>query len=129
MQSREAAWRLALRIYKGAKDDEARKLFVDYWDRSLDGSEQEFALQMDALSDVWDSSLLTTKLWRMFDETKSDTVIVSISHVLGLRGDKSDLEKLRARAGAISDRQMRNTVSSDIQRMENRLVIRQPTNY
>ncbi len=97
VQSYEAAWRLAIRIHKGATDPAVKQLIFDQWTKALQGPDLKVAAQIYALAMAWDRNLLTDDCWQILSQTKSAKVVAAFSYLVYRRGDRQDANRLVAK--------------------------------
>lgn len=99
----EAAWRLAIRIHKGATDPGIKQSILDQWTNALQEPDLKVAAQIYALALAWDRSLLTEDCWRILRQTKSPTVVAAFSYLVYRRGDRQDADRLIAKEKSEAD--------------------------
>jgi hypothetical protein len=94
MDTYRGAWRLALRIYLGAKETAATNLFVSEWNKRLRDRDILAASQLYALTRVWDRKLLTPAFWDVAANTDSRRMVMAIAWLTTMRGDDDECVKV-----------------------------------
>jgi hypothetical protein len=94
MDTYRGAWRLALRIYLGAKETAATNLFVSEWNRHLADRDTLAASQLYALTRVWDPRLLTSVFWDVIGNTDSRRMVMAIAWLTTWREDNDGCDKV-----------------------------------
>jgi len=97
MDTYRGAWRLALRIYLGAKESAATNQFVSEWSKRLRERDILVASQLYALARVWDAKLLTPEFWEVISQTDSHRIANAVAWLMYKRAD----DVLTTRIGAV----------------------------
>jgi hypothetical protein len=95
MDTYRGAWRLALRIYLGAKETNettVTNLFLSEWNNHLRDRDIVAASQLYALTRVWDPRLLTSVFWDVVGNTDSRRMVMALGWLTRMRlgGDECD---------------------------------------
>ena len=101
-----AAWKLCLRVERlstNAVNAEAKRMILDKWNRSLKQGTASAAMQVAALVTIWDPTLATEDLWRLFEAAHDKTTISAFASLIYNRGSAEDWERLRNRLGREGD--------------------------
>ena len=106
------AWRLAIRIYRGTESEEGKRLFLQYWDRSLARSVKLVAPQLFAWSQVWEPTLATDELWRQLSENSNKRILEGISYVLAEQGDQQTLTRFGDEAKRVVEPDARRNMTT-----------------
>jgi hypothetical protein len=93
-----AAWILCLRVERlstNAVNAEAKRIILDAWNRSLRQGTASAAMQVAALATIWDPTLATEDLWRLFEAAHDKTTVSAFATLVANRGSAEDWERLR----------------------------------
>jgi hypothetical protein len=96
-----AAWRLCLKLAQKSKDQAARRLVLDEWNKSLSEDGENIPSQLYALSRQYEQTFLTDDFWKLFEQTKNRETMSATCYVLYRHGTREDAERLEKRCDSL----------------------------
>jgi len=96
-----ASWVVGIEIYEALPDNQDKAKFLTYWNDCL--SRKSTPLQIVALGDKMDRSLLTPEFWSLLEMTNDPPTLDAFAYLVWKQGNDEDVNRLKQKIGQLKD--------------------------
>jgi hypothetical protein len=104
-------WGVCIQTIQKSKDQAAQGIILDEWNKSLKADDDAVPLQVQALAEKWERSLLTEDFWNLLKGTKNVRTVNAMGYVLYQCGIQDDLDRIEKIEKETPGRGLSNTIS------------------